>query len=113
MIETSGVIFDMDGVIFDTECLWKNAFEAANQKYGLNLTEKYRQSTCGKSEQLIREELSLMNIFGPPRTNGILIRPAAGRPLLKNGRSTALCSGIFRRTGRNPECRSCTWMKQC
>lgn len=61
MFETSGVIFDMDGVIFDTECLWKNAFEAANQKYGLNLTEKYRQSTCGKSEQLIREELSLMN----------------------------------------------------
>ena len=60
MFETSGVIFDMDGVIFDTECLWKNAFEAANQKFGLNLTEKYRQSTCGKSEQLIREELSLM-----------------------------------------------------
>ena len=52
-----GVIFDMDGVIFDTERLWKNAFEKANIKYGLDLDERYRQSTCGKSEIMIREEL--------------------------------------------------------
>ena len=53
-------IFDMDGVIFDTEYLWKQAFERANNTFGLNLTEEYRQSTCGKSEVLIRNELELI-----------------------------------------------------
>lgn len=57
MKQKIGVIFDMDGVIFDTERLWKNAFEKANIKYGLELDERYRQSTCGKSEVMIREEL--------------------------------------------------------
>lgn len=38
-----GVIFDMDGVIFNTERLWKKAFESANEEYGLNLSEEYRQ----------------------------------------------------------------------
>ena len=52
-----GVIFDMDGVIFDTERLWEKAFESANEEYGLNLSEEYRQSTCGKNEVVIREEL--------------------------------------------------------
>jgi HAD superfamily hydrolase (TIGR01509 family) len=52
-----GVIFDMDGVIFDTERLWKLAFEEANERYGLNLTEEYRRSTCGKNEADIRMEL--------------------------------------------------------
>ncbi len=52
------VIFDMDGVIFDTERLWQKAFIYANEKFGLNLTEEYRQSTCGKSEDMIRKELS-------------------------------------------------------
>lgn len=51
------VIFDMDGVIFDTERLWQKAFTYANEKYGLGLTEEYRQSTCGKSEDLIRKDL--------------------------------------------------------
>ena len=51
------VIFDMDGVIFNTELLWKNAFENANKKYSICLSEEYRQSTCGKSELLIRKEL--------------------------------------------------------
>ena len=57
MRKNIGVIFDMDGVIFDTERLWKDAFEKANIKYGLDLDEQYRQSTCGKSEIMIREEL--------------------------------------------------------
>ena len=43
-LDKKGVIFDMDGVIFDTEVLWKNAFERANEFFGLQLTEEYRQS---------------------------------------------------------------------
>ncbi len=53
----AGVIFDMDGVIFDTERLWKLAFEEANERYGLALDEAFRQTTCGKNEALIRREL--------------------------------------------------------
>lgn len=58
MYELKAVIFDMDGVIFDTESLWKKAFECANKEFALDLTESYRQSTCGKKESLIREELT-------------------------------------------------------
>ena len=47
----------MDGVIFDTERLWKQAFECANKKFSLPLSEKYRQSICGKNEIAIRKEL--------------------------------------------------------
>lgn len=51
-------IFDMDGVIFDTERVWKDAFEKANTEFQLDLDEEYRQSTCGKSEEQIQAELS-------------------------------------------------------
>lgn len=51
------VIFDMDGVIFDTELVWKKALEDINKKYNLNLDDEYRKSICGKNELLIREEL--------------------------------------------------------
>ena len=51
------VIFDMDGVIFDTELVWKRALEEINKKYNLNLDDEYRKSICGKNELLIREEL--------------------------------------------------------
>lgn len=54
------VIFDMDGVIFNTENLWKTGFIIANKKYNLNLDENYRKTICGKSEQQIREELKLI-----------------------------------------------------
>lgn len=57
-MQVQAVVFDMDGVIFDTESLWKKAFNKANQKFSLSLTEDYRQSTCGKNEVLIRSELS-------------------------------------------------------
>lgn len=54
-IET--VIFDMDGVVFDTEKLWQDAFQIANKMFSLSLSEEYRINTCGKNELLIRKEL--------------------------------------------------------
>lgn len=49
------VIFDMDGVIFDTEKIWKQEFFKANEKYGLNLNEEYRQKNAvGKRDSDIR-----------------------------------------------------------
>lgn len=56
-----GVIFDMDGVIFDSEALWKEAFELANIKFGLEFTEEYRQSCCGRDERSIRNELRVIH----------------------------------------------------
>ncbi len=57
MKSVRAIIFDMDGVIFDSESLWKKMFLEANKKYGLNLDERYRQSICGKTEMVIRDEL--------------------------------------------------------
>ena len=51
------VIFDMDGVIFDTELVWKKSLEIASKKFNLPLDDEYRQSVCGKGEELIRKEL--------------------------------------------------------
>lgn len=49
------VIFDMDGVIFDTEKYWKQEFFKASEKYGLNLNEEYRQKNAvGKRDSEIR-----------------------------------------------------------
>lgn len=58
-----GIIFDMDGVIFDSEVVWKNAFLLANKEFGLQFTEEYRQSCCGKDEQSIRRELKEIHHF--------------------------------------------------
>mgnify|MGYP005787991977 FL=1 len=51
------VIFDMDGVIFDSESVWKRAFVIANEACGLDLTEADRQRTCGMDEKSIRRGL--------------------------------------------------------
>lgn len=52
-----GVIFDMDGVIFDSESIWKQASERANILFKTDLTETDRQNCCGKDELTIRQEL--------------------------------------------------------
>ena len=54
------VLFDMDGVIFDTEYFWKKAFYEANKKYDLTLGEDFRKTLCGKKEKAIREEMQKM-----------------------------------------------------
>ena len=59
----SGIIFDMDGVIFDSEAIWKDAFQLANVKFGLQFTEEDRQSCCGKDEETIRKELKNANPY--------------------------------------------------
>ncbi len=51
------ILFDMDGVIFDTEKLWRIAYNRANKKYGLKIGEKFRRTLCGKNEQLVRKEM--------------------------------------------------------
>ncbi|MCD8205748.1 MAG: HAD family phosphatase [Clostridia bacterium] len=55
-----GVIFDLDGVVFDSEAVWKNAFYEAGEKFGLDFTEEFRQSLSGKDENLVREEMKAM-----------------------------------------------------
>ncbi len=56
-MRVEGVIFDMDGVIFDSELIWKCAFEEANKRFGIDFTEDYRIKLCGKDERTIRDEL--------------------------------------------------------
>lgn len=52
------VIFDFDGLMFNTEILWKKAFKKFNKKYNLNITEQDRANFIGKNENLLRQELS-------------------------------------------------------
>lgn len=77
------VIFDMDGVIFDTERLWRDGFRVANEKFGITLGEDYRMSICGKTEPVIREELKKLfpnaDIDGYRDCNAEYIRLAAER----------------------------------
>lgn len=45
--DIDGVIFDMDGVLIDSEPLWKIALEEVFQRVGCNLTKKDFQKTVG------------------------------------------------------------------
>lgn len=43
------VIFDVDGLMIDTESVWKNAFDKAGDKYGIsNLGDTLFPSLIGK-----------------------------------------------------------------
>lgn len=52
-----GVIFDMDGVIFDSEAIWQRAAVIANEKFRSGLTEADRQGYCGMDELSIRKKI--------------------------------------------------------
>lgn len=57
MTKVKAVIFDVDGLMFETEKVGKIFFEKLNKKYCLKIDESFRQSMCGKKESVIREEL--------------------------------------------------------
>lgn len=48
------VIFDMDGVIFDGESVWKKAHKATNKKFNVHVSEKIRTQLCGRNETTCR-----------------------------------------------------------
>lgn len=51
------IIFDMDGLMFDTEIMYYNSwFEVAN-KYDFNFNEELRKRLTDKNEESIRDEL--------------------------------------------------------
>lgn len=52
-----GIIFDMDGVIFDSERVWKDCSDSLNADYGISFSEEYRQNLCGMGEPQIREKM--------------------------------------------------------
>ena len=45
------IVFDMDGVIFDTEKIWAKAYDEASVKFGQNFDEKFRKYCCGRNAQ--------------------------------------------------------------
>jgi beta-phosphoglucomutase-like phosphatase (HAD superfamily) len=51
------IIFDMDGVIFNTENIWALAYINANHVFNINLSDDVRKSFCGKSEELVKKDL--------------------------------------------------------
>lgn len=52
------VIFDMDGVIFNTEVLWRKAIAETNKKFNVNITEELRVHLCGRSDKATRQILT-------------------------------------------------------
>ena len=50
---TKAVVFDMDGVIFDSERVWQSVFKTVSDRFGYNLGEYVRHNLCGMGEQSI------------------------------------------------------------
>lgn len=59
----AGVVFDMDGVLFDTEVLYEQAAVAAAAAMGLEMTSAFFRSTVGTPWPVNR--LRLLEHFGP------------------------------------------------
>ena len=51
------ILFDFDGLMFDTEKVWRDCFFEANKVFNLNFTDEDRMKCMGKREQVIRDEL--------------------------------------------------------
>ena len=51
------VLFDMDGVIFDSESIWKECMKLTNKLFGISFNEKFRQKLCGQPESGCKELL--------------------------------------------------------
>lgn len=51
------IIFDMDGLMFDTEIMYYNSWFEVSHKYDFNFNEDLRNRLTGKNEESVREEL--------------------------------------------------------
>lgn len=51
------IIFDMDGLIFDTEIMYYNSWFEVSHKYDFNFNEDLRKRLTGKNEESVRDEL--------------------------------------------------------
>lgn len=51
------ILFDFDGLMFDTEKVWKEYFFKANDVFNVNFTEQDRTEIIGRNEQMLRAVL--------------------------------------------------------
>lgn len=59
----AAVVFDMDGVLFDTETLYEQASRGAARALGLDMTQAFFRSTVGSPWPVVRARL--IEHFGP------------------------------------------------
>ena len=60
-MKIKAIIFDFDGLMFDTESVWRDCFFEANKVFNVNFTEADRMNCMGKRESVIRAELKASN----------------------------------------------------
>ena len=60
-MKIKAIIFDFDGLMFDTEKVWKDYFFEANKVFNVNFTDQDRIKCMGKRELVIRAELKAEN----------------------------------------------------
>ncbi len=59
----AAVVFDMDGVLFDTETQYEKAALAAAREVGIDMTSAFFRSTVGSPWPVVRQQL--LDHFGP------------------------------------------------
>jgi beta-phosphoglucomutase-like phosphatase (HAD superfamily) len=53
----AAVVFDMDGVLFDTETLYEKAALAAAREVGIEMTSAFFRSTVGSPWPVVRQQM--------------------------------------------------------